>query len=207
LIFVAQHVADRYTPLLYPVVVRRIGLTWLGLLSLVVLASLILTLIRVSHRTNFADAFLLVSALVFTVFGLYRTFQDAADRARILAMIKHLDSEDQTTALRDLIWSSVNRGDVTSTEFLLGLSAYGSREQAELADWITQYSQLLEQSWFRHAILNSLTSGEFTAQAAELLRPALSRHLRVSAIQVEPRIPSAPSRPARLPARTVLGGT
>lgn len=177
LIFVAQHVADRYTPLLYPTVVRRIGVTWLGLLSLVVLASLAFTLIKVAPWTNIGDAILLVGALAITVVGLYQTFQDAADRGRILGMIRHLDDDNRITALRDLTWSSVNRGDVTSTEFLLSFAHYGSQEQAELVDWITQYSQLLEQPWLRQAILANLTSGNFDGKAAELLGPALNRLL------------------------------
>lgn len=175
LIFVAQHIADRYTPVLYPTVVRRVGLVWLGSLSVVVLLSLASTLVTVAAWTNIVDAVLLVSALALTVFGLYRTFQDAADRERILGMVRRLDHKERITALRDLVWSSVNRGDVTSTEFLLSSAAYGSQEQAELVDWITQYSQLLEQPWLRQAILTNLTSGVFDSKAAELLRPALNQ--------------------------------
>jgi hypothetical protein len=177
LIFVAQHVADRYTPFLYPKVVRRIGGFWLVALTLITLAALALTLIKLSRWTNIGDVALLVGALFFTTFGLFRTFQGAADRQRILHMVTFLPPATRTAALRDLAWSSVSRGDVTSTEFLLRLPSYGSTEQAELVDWITQYSQLLEQSWFRHMVLESLTSGEFTAQAADLLRPALIRLL------------------------------
>jgi hypothetical protein len=148
---------------------------WLGSLSLVVVLSLVSTLIKVATWTNIADAVLLVSALVLTVFGLYRTFQDAANRDRILGMIRHLDHKERITALRDLAWSSINRGDVTATEFLLSSAAYGSQEQAGLVDWITQYSQLLEQPWLRQAILASLTSGDFDSKAAELLSLALNR--------------------------------
>jgi hypothetical protein len=60
LIFVAQHVADRYTPILYPVVVRRIGGIWLGLLGAIVLAPLGLALIKYSFPTNMAQVALLV---------------------------------------------------------------------------------------------------------------------------------------------------
>lgn len=177
LIFVAQHVGDRYTPFLYPRVIRNVGGFWLVTLTLITAASLALTLIKQSRWTNIGDALLLVGALFFTAFGLFRTFQGAADRERILHMVTFLPPTTRTAALRDLAWSSVSRADVTSTEFLLGLSPYGSAEQAELVDWITQYSQLLEQSWFRHVILESLTSGKFTAQAAELLRPTFIRLL------------------------------
>jgi hypothetical protein len=175
LIFVAQHVADRYTPVLYPVVVSRIGLLWLGPLSLIILGSLALTLIRETFWTNIGDAAILVAAVLITVLGLFKTFEGAANRARVLAMVKHLRGSRRTTALRDLIWNSVSRGDVTSTEFLLNFSPYGSAEQADLLDWTTQYSQLLEQSWLRQAILNSLTAGDFNEQAAKLLEPALNR--------------------------------
>jgi len=175
LIFIAQHIADRYTPLLYPTVVRRVGRVWLGLLSAIVLASLVLTLIRDAPWTNVADAFLLVGALALTVIGLYKTFQDTVDQARILGMIKHLEDGAQMTALRDLTWNSVNRGDVTATEFLLSFAHYGSKEQAELVDWITQYSQLLEQPWLRQAILANLTSGDFDHEAAESLCSAIKR--------------------------------
>ena len=175
LIFVAQHIADRYTPLLYPTVVRRVGFLWLGFLSLIVLASLASTLITVARWTNIGDAILLVSALALTVIGLYKTFQGAADRGRILGMIRHLTGENQVTALRDLTWDSVNRGDVTSTEFLLNVAHYGSKEQAELADWVTQYSQLLEQPWLRQAILSNLTSGDFDGKPAELSGLTINR--------------------------------
>lgn len=175
LIFVAQHVADRYTPLLYPIVAIRIGLAWLGLLSFVVLASLAFTFTKVTTWANIVEALLLVSALALTVIGLYRTFRGAADRDRILGMISHLRDKDRTTALRDLTWNSVNRGDVTSTEYLLNLPSYGSQEQAELIDWITQYSQLLEQPWLRQAILVNVKSGVFDDIAAKLLRPAIGR--------------------------------
>jgi hypothetical protein len=175
LIFVAQHVADRYTPLLYPVVVSRVGLLWLGPLSLITLGSLAITLIRGTFWTNIGDAVMLVAAILITVLGLFRTFEAAANRTRVLAMIGRLKGSRRTTALRDLIWNSVSRGDVTSTEFLLDFSPYGSAEQSDLLDWTTQYSQLLEQPWLRQAILNSLTAGDFDETAAKLLEPALDR--------------------------------
>jgi len=177
LIFVAQHVADRYTPFLYPKVATRIGGLWLASLTLVTGLALALALVRLSRWTNIADAVLLVGALFFTIFGLFKTFQGAADRHRILGMVQFLSNETRIAALRDLAWNSANQGDVSSTEFVLSLPPYGSIEQFELTDWITQYSQLLEQSWFRHIILESLTSGEFTTQAAELLRSTFARLL------------------------------
>jgi hypothetical protein len=175
LIFVAQHVADRYTPVLYPVVVRRIGLVWLGLLALVTLASLAFTLIKTAAWTNICDAFLISSALLIVVLGLYWTFQSAADRSRILGMIRRLHDEDRIIALRDLTWNSVNRGDVTSTGFLLKSSQSGSQEQAALLDWMTQYSQILEQPWMREAILATFASGDFGGTAADVLRSAFNR--------------------------------
>lgn len=175
LVFVAQHVADHYTPLLYPVVFRRIGFLWLGLLGIITLGSLATALITVSFRTNISDAVMLVAAVLITILGLYRTFQGTADRKKVLGMVSHLNASHRMIALRDLMWNSVNRGDVTSAEFLLNFSPYGSAERADLLDWTTQYPQLLEQSWLRQAILRSLTSGNFDEGAAELMEPALNR--------------------------------
>ena len=175
LVFVAQHVADHYTPLLYPVVFRRIGLLWLTLLGIITLGSLATALIRVSFRTNISDAVMLVAAVVLTILGLYRTFQGTADRKKVLGMVSHLNDSQRMTALRDLMWNSVNRGDVTSAEFLLDCSPYGSTDRASLIDWTTQYSPLLEQPWLRQAILHSLTSGDFDENAAKLMDPALKR--------------------------------
>jgi hypothetical protein len=73
LIFVAQHIADRYTPFLYPKVVRRIGGFFVAL-TLTTAAALALTLIRLTLWINIGDAVLLVSALFFTTFGLFKTF-------------------------------------------------------------------------------------------------------------------------------------
>jgi hypothetical protein len=177
LIFVAQHVADRYTPVLYPVVVRKVGFVWLGLLTTVAFASLVLAMIKASFWANVADAALLVLALLLTVLGLYRTFRDAADRKRMLGMVNFVSGENRLTALRDLTWTSASRGDVTSTEFLLEFSPYHSKERADLVDWITQYSQLLEQPWMRQAVLNSLTAGDFDEEAAKQLGPVVIRLL------------------------------
>jgi hypothetical protein len=175
LVFVAQHVADRYTPLLYPVVFVRIGFWWLGSLGLIVLGSLITAMIMVSFWTNVSDAVMLIAAVVLTVLGLYRTFRGTADRRQVLDMVKHLGSSERITALRDLMWNSVSRGDVTSTEFVLNYSLYGSDDQARLLDWTTQYAPLLEQPWLREAILQSITSGDFSETAAKSLEPPLNR--------------------------------
>lgn len=175
LFFVAQHVADHYTPLLYPVVFRRIGLLWLTFLGIITLGSLATALISVSSWTNVSDAVMLLAAVVLTILGLYRTFQGTADRKKVLGMVSHLNDSQRMTALRDLMWNSVNRGDVTSAEFLFDFSPYGSVERADLIDWTTQYSPLLEQPWLRQAILRSLTSGDFDENAAKLMEPALKR--------------------------------
>jgi hypothetical protein len=178
LVFVAQHVADRYTPLLYPVVFLRIGFLWLGLLGLTTLGSLATAMVEVSFWTNVINAALLVEIVALTILGLYRTFQGTADRRQVLAMINHIRSADRVTALRDLIWNSANQGDVTSTEFLLNFSAYGSEDWASLLDWTTQYAPLLEQFWLRKAIIGSITSGTFDGTAAKLVEPALNRLVR-----------------------------
>lgn len=177
LIFVAQHVADRYTPVLYPVVVRKVGFIWLGLLTAVALASLGLAMIKLSFWADLVDAALLVLALLLTVLGLFRTFQQAADRKRVLGMVETVSGDNRVTALRDLVWTSANRGDVAATEYMLEFPPYHSKERADLVDWITQYSQLLEQPWMRQAVLKSLTAGEFDEDAAELLGPVIVRLL------------------------------
>jgi hypothetical protein len=175
LVFVAQHVADRYTPLLYPVVFLRIGLSWLASLGLIILGSLATAMIKISFWANTSDAAMLVAAVLFTILGLYRTFQRTADRNEILAMVKNLTPSNRITALRDLTWNSVNRGDVTSTEYLLSFSPYGSEDRATLLDWTTQYAPLLEQPWLRQTLLRSFTSGDFNEKAARLMEPALNR--------------------------------
>jgi hypothetical protein len=175
LVFVAQHVADRYTPLLYPVVFLHVGFLWLGSLGLIVLGSLATAMIRVSFWTNVTDAVLLLAAVLFTILGLYRTFQRTADRRQVLAMVDRLKKSDRITALRDLTWNSVTRGDVTSTEYLLNFSSYASEDWASLLDWTTQYAPLLEQSWLRQAILHSFTSRDFNENAAKLTEPTLKR--------------------------------
>jgi hypothetical protein len=175
LVFVAQHVADRYTPLLYPVVFLRVGLLWLALLSIIILGSLATAMIKVSFWANVSDAVMLIAAVIFTILGLYRIFQRTADRRKILAMVTRLSPSNRITALRDLTWNSVSRGDVTSTEFLLNFSPYGSEDRATLLDWTTQYAPLLEQPWLRQAVLHSFTSGDFDEKAAKLMEPALNR--------------------------------
>ena len=178
LVFVAQHVAERYSPLLYPVVFRRVGLLWLGSLGLITLGSLATAMINVSFRTNVTDAVLLVATVVLTILGLYRTFKRTADRKKVLAMVNRLRSADRITALRDLMWNSASQGDVTSTEYLLDFSPYGSEDWAKLLDWTTQYAPLLEQSWLRQAILRSITSGDFNEKAAKLMEATLKRLVR-----------------------------
>lgn len=175
LVFVAQHVADRYTPLLYPVVFVRVGFLWLGSLGLITLGSLATAMIDVSFWANVSDAVLLVATVVLTILGLYRTFKRTADRKQVLAMVNHLRSADRITALRDLMWNSASQGDVTSTEFLLNFSPHGSEDWASLLDWTTQYAPLLEQSWLRKALLNSITSGDFNEKTAELMEATLKR--------------------------------
>lgn len=59
LIFVAQHIAERYTPALYPAAVRKIGGVWLALLALIALGALTIALLPLSQQTNSADAVLL----------------------------------------------------------------------------------------------------------------------------------------------------
>jgi hypothetical protein len=113
-----------------------------------------------------------------TILGLYRTFQRTADRRQVLAMVNHLKSADRITALRDMMWKSASQGDVTSTEFLLQFSPYGSEDWASLLDWTTQYAPLLEQSWLREEVLHSITSGDFNEKAADLMEPTLNRLVR-----------------------------
>lgn len=175
LVFVAQHVADRYTPLLYPVVFLRVGLLWLGSLGVITLGSLATAMIKLSFWSNISDAVLLVAAIFLTILGLYKTFQRTADRKQILPMVNRLRSADRITALRDLMWNSASQGDVTSTEFLLNFSPYGSEDWASLLDWTTQYASLLEQPWLREAILSSITSGDFSEKATKLMEPTLKR--------------------------------
>jgi len=175
LVFVAQHIADRYTPLLYPVVFLRVGLPWLISLGLIILGSLATAMVKVSFWANVSDAVMLIAAVLFTILGLYRTFQRTADRTKILAMVERLTPSNRIAALRDLTWNSASRGDVASTEFLLNFSPYGSEDRAALLDWTTQYAPLLEQPWLRQAILHSFTSGDFDEGAAKLMEPALNR--------------------------------
>jgi hypothetical protein len=175
LVFVAQHVADRYTPLLFPVIFMRVGFVWLACLGAIILGSLATAMFTVSLWTNVIDAILLVAAVIFTILGLYRTFQKTADRRQVLALVSNLNVSDRITALRDLTWNSASRGDVTSTEFLLDFSPYGSKDWASLLDWTTQYGQLLEQSWLREAILHCITSGDFDEKAADLTESTLCR--------------------------------
>jgi hypothetical protein len=157
------------------VVFMRVGLVWLVCLGTIILGSLATAMIRVSLWTNVIDAVLLVAAVIFTILGLYRTFQRTADRRQVLSMVGYLDFSNRITALRDLTWNSVNRGDVTSTEFLLNFSPYGSRDWASLLDWTTQYGQLLDQPWLREAILHAITSDDFDEMAADLTEPTLRR--------------------------------
>jgi hypothetical protein len=184
LIFVAQHIAERYAPALYPVVVRKIGLPWLGIMAVIATATLVLTLFRLSLWTNIIDAVLFAAALSTLILGLYLTFGAAANRERVLAMAGDVKASDRVSAFQDLLWSSASRGDVTGAEYVLSIPKYGSSEQAGLLGWVTQYPQLLQQPWFTQAVLKCLTHGELDAVAAERLRSAF-RQLLVCTLNVD----------------------
>lgn len=130
MIFVAQHVADRYSPALYPKVVWRVGLIWLTALSTIAIAALGLALVENTWQTEIAAACLLAAAIIITVLGLYRTFRVVADRTRILDMATRLGADQRAAALRDLVWSCAHRGDVQATDHLLGFPQHGTHEQA-----------------------------------------------------------------------------
>jgi len=99
LIFVAQHIGERYTPALYSVAVRKIGGVWLSLLALIALSALAIAAIPPSWQTDIADPALLAVAIVLTVRGLIQTFQAAANRQHILAMVRNLKGDDRLPAL------------------------------------------------------------------------------------------------------------
>jgi hypothetical protein len=177
LVFLAQHVADRYSPLVYPRVAVRAGRLVLVGQALVVAGSLWLALIRETAWTNRGDALLIGASLVISVTGLYITFQTAADRARIIDIVQQLEPTNRSIALRDMTWTGVSRGDVTAVEMLLRTPEAGSEEQADLLSWLTDYPVLMQQSWIRQLVLATATEHGFEDSAAEQLGPALTQLL------------------------------
>ncbi|MFL6136705.1 MAG: hypothetical protein ACJ74O_02770 [Frankiaceae bacterium] len=181
LVFVAQHVAERYSPLIYLKVVLRAGRMWLAGLSATVLASVVIAVHPPSDWTNTVEAALLLGGLVFALGGLFSVFRFASDRRQIVGVVLRLgEVGDRTIALQEMAWNAVNRGDIKMTHLLLDQPARAADEQAELLGWIVQYPVLLQQSWLRQLLVRCLLPERMEDSWAELTGGSLGRLLTTS---------------------------
>lgn len=172
LIFVLQHVAERYTPALYPLIARR-ALLWLLPLALLVAASASLAWAPQSATIEIAAVVILLVAVALALLGAYQTWRMASSGPAVAHMIARLPRASQVSATVDVLVSAISRADTATAISALANLEPGSEAQAQVVARLSQHRHLVQPEWVSSELILS-TRGGLADEGARRLREPIS---------------------------------
>ena len=176
LVLTMQHVAERYSAGLYPVLAWHEGGVGIVLLALPVVGSLVLIGLPDSRAAQVAALALIGLSVGVTGWRAYHVWTIAADPRQLVALTSRVPAARRQRTRLDMLAQSVVRGDVVVTGAVLdGAEATG--DLAELLQWLLDHHGVTDRRWLLVEWLRQLRRCALNPGVDEVIYELVGRSL------------------------------
>lgn len=175
LIFDLQHVGERYTPALHPIIIRQSS-RWMFYLAALVLITSFTILLPGSTWVEVVAVGSLVASVVISLCGAYWLWRLTETGPTAVALLYLLPDAPRYDGAVDILGTAIARGDRRTTGCVLKVFGAGSERHAALLDWLSNQRDLLKPEWVTTETVQSIRGG-LAGGGAERLQNPISRIL------------------------------
>ncbi|MGH2364924.1 MAG: hypothetical protein ACRDHX_09775 [Chloroflexota bacterium] len=171
LMFTLQHVAEQYSPALWGPLARRAVKWWIALGLLVLLAAAAVWL-PLSTPVEVAAVVLLLASVALALTGAGRAWQTAADRGRVLALLRGLPPPALAGAACDVLLAAAARADMALASAVFGVLGSRAEAHVQVLDWLACHETVASAPWLTAEAVASVEE-RVGGESAERLRKPL----------------------------------